>query len=842
MSDLTLSQGGNRWLLALGNARNKDHVAVSQSEDASLGVVCAKATEVLTQASCDGRLARALEDVQKSHIETARSKLAKLLSETSVNGRLSAAIHEVQASQHGTVDSVESPVGVTDLDKSRSNLARLLADASADGRLYAALTEVQTGMPEAPETYCEEEEEESKGEKTEDIEALRLHALGMLTRAADDGSLFDALTEVHAQQPRLNLAGGLDDKRLQVTKMFGDAAASGTPCNAFREVREPERTWPLEDLRLKARHLLSTAADDGKLKNALAEVITPKVEDIETIRERTRKLLTRATDDGSLFKALHEVKTSAPQVAAAEHVEQARTSLAQLLAASSADGRLMAALREVQAPAQYVFQEVDEDADDFRIAPAKTQHANDAALTDDMTKRLDKRTPSKSADDCNVGAAIVDELRVTLSHALSQAADDGRLFAALSEVQTEEIRMEDKFFEDEVHVGSSSGVLEPEPVHSQDDIENIRLHTLAIFTKATEDGSLANILDDVKAQTKRSPEKIEASQSWRGACVLQCEDCAPQIRDALRQGNSSPNELEAAKLKLRNALAEAMSDGIFHNALLEAKNGREVPTLIAEPSPETSREISHVAPRPPVAKRETVSSRPRSLATILRKAPQVEENGATPSSNVGVPENVGPSLPVGPPGRAFRRRPRTSNACATPAVCIDIGEVSENTDGRDSSLARGYDALGAQLFSIGDRPESATRPPPSPVGNFNCFGRPVRSKSGASTSAMVATTSNVLDHFAVSAMELDTGNSMKARVEFGFCQAKEPQITAKLRSVSVGVASVGQKKTFGSLPAIKAKSSGRRLSHSVTNGRSKDPLAWTLGVSRRNLDSAGAVF
>merc|ERR1712070_504468 len=99
--------------------------------------------------------------------------------------------------------------------------------------------------------------------------------------------------------------------------------------------------------------------------------------------------------------------------------------------------------------------------------------------------------------------------------------------------------------------------------------------------------------------------------------------------------------------------------------------------------------------------------------------------------NVGVAKHVGPSLPVGPAGRAFRRRPRTNNVSAMPAVCVDIREVVENTDGRDSSLARGYDALGAQLFSISDGPVTP-RPPSSPAGNLNRCGRPIRSKSRGS--------------------------------------------------------------------------------------------------------------
>merc|ERR1712070_377214 len=157
-----------------------------------------------------------------------------------------------------------------------------------------------------------------------------------------------------------------------------------------------------------------------------------------------------------------------------------------------------------------------------------------------------------------------------------------------------------------------------------------------------------------------------------------------------------------------------------------------------------------------------------------------------------------------------------------PAVCIDIGEVVENTDGRDSSLARGYDALGAQLFSIGDRPENAATPP-SPAGNFNRCGRPVRAKSRGSNAAMDAIK---LDHVAVSAMELDIGNSAKPMVEFGFCQPTKPQTPVKFRSMSVGGVSFGRKKAFESLPAIKPKSTGRRLAHSVTDGRAKDPLGW----------------
>jgi hypothetical protein len=801
MSALSLSQGGNRWLAALRNAKNESHVPLSQPEDANLGAVCAKATEMLMQASCDGRLPTALADAQKNHVEMARSRLAKLFSEASFDGRLSAAINEVQASQHVIVESVESPPEISGRDKARSNLARTLADASADGRLYAALTEVQADTPEAPESYREEEEEEMEAEETEDIEEIRSHALGMLTRAAYDGSLFDALSEVHAQQPEMELAG---------------------------KVQEPDCTsWQTDDIRLKARRLLTKATDDGSFSKALTEASKPKVKDIETLRAHTRKLLTNATDNGSLFKALVEVKGSPPQVAASRDIDQARTSLAQLLAAASADGRLFAALREVHTPEEDLLQEEEH-----------VKESDDGTVSTDATESTE-RIPSECAPRC--GATHIDGLRSTLSNLLSQAASDGRLFAALSEVQAQGMKAHatDEFLDNEVHVQSSSGEFEPEAESSQEeDIEDIRLHTLAIFTKATEDGSLANILDEVKAQARQSPCKTETAQSWRGACVLQSEDCAHRVRDALRHGNSSPHEIEVAKLKLRNALADAMSDGTFHNALMEARSGTTAPTLTAAP------ESSRAAPRPPTAKRETGVSRPCSLAMSLHTAPQVVEDvSATPAMNVGVAKHVGPSLPVGPAGRAFRRRPRTNNVSAMPAVCVDIGEVVENTDGRDSSLARGYDALGAQLFSISDGPVTP-RPPSSLAGNLNRCGRQIRSKSRGSNSAMNATSPNALDHAAVSAMELDLGDSVKPVVEFGLWQPTAPQTPPlqKFRSTSVGGARFGKKQVLESLPAIKPKATGRRLAHSVTNCRANDSLSWTLGVSRRNLDSIGAVF
>lgn len=799
MSDLSLSQGGNRWLVALGNVQSQDRVPWSPPEDANLAVLCARATDVLTQSSCDGRLSGALADARKSHVEMARSKLAKLFSEASVDGRLSAAINELQTSQHAIVDSIESPLEVADRDKARSDLARVLADASADGRLYAALVEAQASVSEAPELYqeLEEEEEEEKEEEgeeaeaemMEDIEQIRLHAFGMLSRAAHDGSLFDALSEVHQQQ-----------------------RDSGRAKDAGR----------LEDLRLKTRQILSQATDDGSLSTALAEVIKPKV-DIQSIRVRTRELLTNAVDDGSLFKALVEVRGPAAQVFVSQDVEQARTSLAQLLAESSADGRLFAALSEVHTTEQDISPDEDvEDIDDDSSSWIPSEHV---------------------VDKPRCGTPNVDSLRSTLSGLLSQAATDGRLFAALSEVQAQKTTT---YMANEVLVQSSQEKFVPEPVSSQEeDIENIRLRTLDIFKKATEDGSLANILDEVKAQAKHSPDKTEAAQSWRGACVLQSEDCAHRVRDALRQGKSSPNEIEAAKLKLRRAMLDAMSDGTFHDALMETRSRVRTPTLTDAPSPEIVAEISSVAPHPPPAKRRTGMSRPCSSATTLRKAPQVaEEVSIVPAMKARLPENVGPSLPVGPAGRAFRRRHHTKNVSeAMPAVCLDIGDLAEDTDGRDSSLARGYDVLGAQVFSISDRPESVPRPPSCPSGNLNRCGRPIRSRSRGSNSATIAVPPHALDSPAVSAMELDLGDSAKPVHEMGFYQPTVPcTAVQKFRSSSVGGARFGKKMALESLPAIKSKTIGRRPAHSVSACRAQDSLAWTLGVSRRNLDSIGAVF
>lgn len=246
-----------------------------------------------------------------------------------------------------------------------------------------------------------------------------------------------------------------------------------------------------------------------------------------------------------------------------------------------------------------------------------------------------------------------------------------------------------------------------------------------------------------------------------------------------------------------------------------------------------------LAPHPPAVKREAKVSRPCSSATYVRKAPQVvTEAFGTPTQSARALENVRPSLPVGSAGRAFRRRHRTNNEVANSAVCIDIGEVAENTDGRDSSLARCYDALGAQVFSICDRPESAPRPPSSPAGNLKRRGRPLRSTSCGSNSA-----TTVLDCSTVSAMALDLGHSVQPMVEIVPCRPAIPQTKdQKLRAISVGGARFGKKGALELLPAIKPKSTGRRLSHSVTTCRTNDPLAWNLGISRRNLDSIGAVF
>lgn len=229
-------------------------------------------------------------------------------------------------------------------------------------------------------------------------------------------------------------------------------------------------------------------------------------------------------------------------------------------------------------------------------------------------------------------------------------------------------------------------------------------------------------------------------------------------------------------------------------------------------------------------------SPPCSSATVLRKAPQVatEALGASTKS-AGALEKIGPSMPVGPAGRAFRRRHRTNNDGASQAVCLDVGEEAENTDGRDSSLARGYDVLGAQFFSISDCPKSAPRPPSSPAGNLKRCSRPKRSMSRGSNSATAANCP------AVSAMTLDLGDSVKPVVEVATRRQLLPQTPVqKLRAISIGGVRFGKKGGPESLPAIKPKATGRRLAHSVTTCR--DPFAWNLGISRRNLDSIGAVF
>jgi len=519
-----------------------------------------------------------------------------------------------------------------------------------------------------------------------------------------------------------------------------------------------------------------------------------------------------------------------------ETIDDIRTNLAQLFAESAADGSLLEALSEVQAQEEDTLP-AEEDAEDIRlnVLALFTQAADDGSLSRILHEEC---VVEPKCDTRN----IVD-LRSNLSQLLSQASVDGRLFAALSDVQASEMQTRaqvDIIPYNEVHVQSCTGTLveDSEQMCSQkDDIEDVRLSTLALFTKATEDGSLAKILSEVLAQPKSCPDEVEGAQSWRGACVLQSEECAPHVRNALRQGISSPDEIEDAKLKLRRAMSDAMSAGTFHDALTALRSPATRPELGVGSVPACT-EISLATPRPPAARREPKVSRPSSSATILRKAPQVAMD-ATKSSELL--ENIVPSLPVGPAGRAFRRRRHSNNnEVASPAFCLDAGEVAENTDGRDSSLARCYDALGAQVFSISDCFESSPRPPASPAQNLKRCGRPVRSMSRGLTSA-TATPPMAQDPSVVSAMAMDLGDCANTAFKNVPHQPTIPYAhVQKFRAVSVGGARFGKKVGPNLLPAIKP--TGRRQAHSVTSCRTSDPLAWNLGLSRRNLDSIGAVF
>jgi len=200
---------------------------------------------------------------------------------------------------------------------------------------------------------------------------------------------------------------------------------------------------------------------------------------------------------------------------------------------------------------------------------------------------------------------------------------------------------------------------------------------------------------------------------------------------------------------------------------------------------------------------------------------------------------------VGAASGGLRRQRQSVGSFAS--FRIDSNDRKEH---RESSLTRGYDALGVELHSLEDREDAESR-------NLGCLGSqrsqskagvPPRKAAGGQGHAPFAA---AMEHGAskgsrgcagsrsvsASAMSLDIGRGLTSRPILS--PVRKSASTSQLRALSTETVSKS-KSTSQFLPALSASKSSQLLpALSSAKHRSADPMAWSIGSSRSKWGSVG---
>lgn len=587
----------------------------------------------LSNAVLDGRLQTAVESAKQARCEA--EDVAPLIKDTLVkaamNGNLSKAFAQVRgveappdlldmgslrtqlkttltnATADGSLNRAFQEQHTQPLEKMRLKLRQEMAQAATDGRLSGLLGEASQERPSAAleqirvqELYCrvreatEPEPELDYNDVSDDADDDDLdHDVVDLDHdddasdaefAAAEGAKLLVDSVCHAAQgpdlttkARAALETALiddetsqndtEDMRLKIRQTMSSAAHSGRLERAFDEIRRSrDSSFALsgESMRKKIQETLSLAAADGRLQATLKDV-RPSNSDVklnegnlDALRLKMRETLVTAAKGGQLVPALSQVKAVQDE----SSIEDLRVLSRQTLSQASKTGALSEALAHVLGPKKETNEKV---ADDLRVKMQRT--FADAAKDGRLAKAL-----------TDTRGDPFESLRTKVKSTLASAAADGRLEKVMTEVKEENRRVEDSAealrfkVRDTLLSAAADGRLEAahREVHEADDL---RSKVKQMLLASAGDGRLDSAFKQVREASALEDARLQAQRTFKDAFAGDRLAAAfAQMRGEQQQARQP--DANSLKSKLRNVLAQAADDGRLSTALTKVKESQ----------------------------------------------------------------------------------------------------------------------------------------------------------------------------------------------------------------------------------------------------------------------------
>eukprot|EP00927_Polykrikos_kofoidii_P055142 TRINITY_DN4943_c0_g2_i10.p1 TRINITY_DN4943_c0_g2~~TRINITY_DN4943_c0_g2_i10.p1 ORF type:complete len:1199 (-),score=226.39 TRINITY_DN4943_c0_g2_i10:623-4219(-) len=717
---------------------------------------------LLIGASADGRLADALKSAftETSYHhggeipEDLRLQTRNLVMGASVDGRLVDALNSTFTGtkyQHGG----DIPEGL------RLQTRNILMGASVDGSLVDALKSTFT-----------ETRYQNGGDIPED---LLLHTQNLLMGASVDGRLAEALRCTVAKSSSMSEDGdhqNADDISEQLQMRVQDhliqASIDGRLVQCLSSVDVKEDTGSLgcehqgsvsipDVLRLRVQHFLAQASRTGRLFDALhdAEIETVneaschhhhhhhQMEGIpEDLRLRVQGLLIQASADGSLAEALGSDGTRQP------------------LGSTGSE--------------QFCVEGIPEDLQ-LRVQGLLIQASADGSLADTLGADETRPLLGNTCSEHSQSGVIQERLRVCVQDLLFQASADGRLIHALRGLETGaatrgegeklqekgdieasiHMRVQDLLIEAsadgrlvealESTVAASSEGHAAEMSEEEESVEALRREARDMMLEANVSGRLRSVLRDVVIQSNLSQDGQPVdSASFDNPSLPAAEELSSCDRRSFEPRFCPSDEVPVAAepfpmdcLPSTPLLVEPPPVEVSWSALLQVQRSatqqQVVPldftnTLCKTEEPAVAvTDVGEDSPPPSPSISARKKTHRRVIGAVVRDpTPQDHQfdghawNLASPSSMRGFEKKMSQQLeplaspPLSPKSRGTSRggstskRTKKSQARLVPTYEMN---VEEPTVERDSSLSRGYDALGSvEIYSMNDMDDTPSQP------------------------------------------------------------------------------------------------------------------------------------
>lgn len=573
---------------------------------------------------------------------------------------------------------------------------------------------------------------------------------------------------------------------------------------------------------MTARGVLTQAAVDGSLRQAMEEVKRQRVEksDVKELLRAAKEHLTQSALDGRLAAGINEAKQ-----AQETKMEEVRRLAKAALVQGALDGRLSEAVEKVRSQEQA-------DAESLRLSAreALLKGSTDGRLTEAIQEVRSLRDAATSEE---VPHLPLSELCKRASSALHGAALDGRLDALLlaersrrSATAQEDVRQQAREALNSAALDGRLAALRTAQQRSRE------------VAKATAD---ATPPAPVEAPHTPEPPTTSPVLSRRAMRVL----CNAGL-DAFRRTTRSPWDDKPLPLKTEEEELEPVAPAPAPPAPAPSS-----PAPVARaPTPRPGTGPSQLADAPLARRAEALAQRPSIQTPSSRHRRRI----------IGAVERT-------PKASSSKKEALRSSRKASTALCLDLTDNgdTEDTAARTSSLARGYNALSAEYHSMSDtdefiaapltltgRPSPAPTPPPSSR----------RSRRGPRAHVAMAS-AMALDlgedgpgspqSAAFSTMALDLGSGTTSGLRWGSGGGSRSATPANRcrTSQSLGTLRGGKYQVGGGtpfLPALQAYSTKAPATTlpalSSKHQPSGDALAWSMNMPRTSArwGSTQAVF